>query len=49
MWNSFSTDARQGITAEVIAYAGGNGDEIHAYVAWPGRPVPRAGCETTAS
>ena len=42
MWNSFSTDARAGITAEVIAYSGGNGDEIHAYVARPdaGGPVP---------
>jgi carboxymethylenebutenolidase len=42
MWNSFSTDAREAITAEVIAYAGGNGDEIHAYVARPdgSGPVP---------
>ena len=35
MWNSFSTDAHAGITAEVITYPGGNGDEIHAYVARP--------------
>jgi carboxymethylenebutenolidase len=42
MWNSFRTDARTGITAEVIAYPGGNGDEIHAYVARPAgdEPVP---------
>ena len=40
MWNSFRTDARLGITAEVIAYSGGNGDEIHAYVA---RPAGAAG------
>jgi carboxymethylenebutenolidase len=42
MWNSFRTDARLGITAEVIAYPGGNGDEIHAYVARPAGddPVP---------
>ena len=42
MWNSFRTDARLGITAEVIAYSGGNGDEIHAYVARPAGddPVP---------
>jgi carboxymethylenebutenolidase len=43
MWNSFSTDARLGITAEVIAYAGGNGDEIHAYVARPATPDPVPG------
>jgi carboxymethylenebutenolidase len=35
MWNSFNTDARLGITAEVITYPGGNGDEIHAYFARP--------------
>ena len=42
MWNSFRTDARSAITAEVITYTGGNGDEIHAYVARPAadEPVP---------
>jgi carboxymethylenebutenolidase len=42
MWNSFSTDDRAGITAEVVAFPGGNGDEIHAYVARPDSdgPVP---------
>jgi carboxymethylenebutenolidase len=35
MWNSFNTDARGGITSEVIAYSGGNGDEILAYVTRP--------------
>ena len=35
MWNSFSTDSNQGITAGVITYRGGSGDEIHAYVARP--------------
>jgi carboxymethylenebutenolidase len=42
MWNSFSTDAHLGITTEVITYPGGNGDEIHAYVARPigDGPVP---------
>jgi carboxymethylenebutenolidase len=35
MWNSFRTDARLGIKAEVITYAGGYGDEIHAYLARP--------------
>jgi len=32
MWNAFRTDARTGITAEVITYPGG-GDEIHAWFA----------------
>jgi carboxymethylenebutenolidase len=42
MWNSFNTDDRAGITAEVIAYPGGGGDEINAYVARPATddPVP---------
>ncbi|HYB49233.1 MAG TPA: dienelactone hydrolase family protein [Streptosporangiaceae bacterium] len=42
MWNSFRTDARSAITAEVIRYHGGNGDEIHAYVVRPAadEPVP---------
>ncbi len=42
MWNSFNTDARLGITAEVITYSGGAGDEIHAWVARPiaGGPAP---------
>jgi carboxymethylenebutenolidase len=35
MWNSFRTDDRDGLTAEVITYPGGNGDEIHAWVARP--------------
>jgi carboxymethylenebutenolidase len=34
-WNSFRTDSPEGISTEVISYAGGNGDEIHAYVARP--------------
>ena len=37
MWNSFRTDARTGITAEVITYPGGGGDEIHAWVARPAK------------
>jgi len=42
MWNSFRTDDRTGITAEVITYPAGGGDEIHAYVARPtgGGPAP---------
>jgi carboxymethylenebutenolidase len=42
MWNTFNTDARLGVTAEITTYAGGNGDQIHAYVARPATdgPVP---------
>jgi carboxymethylenebutenolidase len=42
MWNAFNTGDRLGITTEVITYAGGNGDEIHAYYARPAGdgPVP---------
>jgi carboxymethylenebutenolidase len=42
MWNSFDTGARAGITAEVITYPGGNGDDIHAWVVRPlfEAPVP---------
>jgi carboxymethylenebutenolidase len=43
MWNSFQTDAPVGISSEVITYAGGNGDQIHAYVARPNTPGPRPG------
>ncbi len=43
MWNQFSTDAADGITAEVITYAGGNGDAIHAYVARPTGAGPLPG------
>jgi len=35
MWNSFSTDAHLRFTAEITTYAGGGGDQIHAYVARP--------------
>jgi carboxymethylenebutenolidase len=43
MWNSFTTDANVGISTEVITYAGGNGDQIHAYVARPTTPGPHPG------
>src|ERR1700691_3853924 len=43
MWNSFRTDARDGLTAEVITYPAGGGDEIHAYVARPTGDEPRPG------
>jgi carboxymethylenebutenolidase len=35
-WNSFRTDSPQGaVTSELITFAGGNGDQIHAYVSRP--------------
>ena len=43
MWNSFSTDERQSVTSEVITYAGGGGDQIHAYVARPDSEGPLPG------
>jgi carboxymethylenebutenolidase len=46
MWNSFSTDSPDGIRSEVITYAGGNGDQIHAYVSQPTTAGPRPGIVT---
>src|SRR5580700_9489006 len=43
MWNSFRTDARTGLTAEVINIPGGNGDEIHAWFARPTGDAPAPG------
>jgi carboxymethylenebutenolidase len=43
MWNSFSTDARAGITAQVISYPGGGLDEIHAWLARPDGDGPAPG------
>ena len=43
MWNSFSTDAHTGLTAEVITYPAGLGDEIHAWVAKPIGDAPSPG------
>ena len=42
-WNSFRTDARTGLTAEVITMPGGNGDEIHAWFARPLGDAPAPG------
>jgi carboxymethylenebutenolidase len=42
-WNSFRTDANNGITTEVITFPGGNGDEINAYVARPAVDATRPG------
>ena len=41
--DSFSTDARLGLTAEVITYPGGGGDEIHAWFARPAGDGPAPG------
>ncbi|HLI14683.1 MAG TPA: dienelactone hydrolase family protein [Acidimicrobiales bacterium] len=35
VWNSFRTDGHVGVSAEITTFAGGGGDEIHAYVARP--------------
>jgi carboxymethylenebutenolidase len=35
MWNSYRTDAQQGMLAGITTYPAGNGDRIHAYVARP--------------
>ena len=35
MWNSFKTDEHLAISAEIITYPGGGGDQIHAYLAQP--------------
>jgi carboxymethylenebutenolidase len=43
MWNDFKTDGRVGVKAEITTFAGGNGDEIHAYVAQPPSDDPRGG------
>jgi carboxymethylenebutenolidase len=43
MWNSFRTDALTGLTAEVITFPGGLGDEIHAWVAKPTGDAPSPG------
>jgi carboxymethylenebutenolidase len=42
-WNSFLTDAPDGLTAEVITYPAGGGDQIHAYVARPNTDQPHPG------
>lgn len=43
MWNQFSTDDLGGITTEVVTYAAGNGDPVHAYVARPTGDAPAPG------
>lgn len=43
MWNSFKTDSHVSVTAQITTFKGGNGDEIHAYVAHPVEDYPRGG------
>ena len=43
MWNSFSTDATLAQTSEITTFAGGNGDQIHAYVVRPAGNGPFPG------
>jgi carboxymethylenebutenolidase len=35
MWNSLRTDAHLATRAEIITFAGGHGDQVHAYLAQP--------------
>jgi carboxymethylenebutenolidase len=43
MWNSFQTDAPPTVRTSAITFPGGNGDEIHAYLAQPGGEGARPG------
>jgi carboxymethylenebutenolidase len=43
MWNNFRTDATGGMVAGATVMAGGNGDEIHTYIARPDGPGPYPG------
>jgi carboxymethylenebutenolidase len=43
VWNDFNTEGPAGVSAEITTFAGGNGDEIHAYVARPVTDGPRPG------
>jgi carboxymethylenebutenolidase len=43
MWNSFNTDDHVSVTAEITTFKGGNGDEIHCYVARPMTDGPLPG------
>lgn len=43
VWNTNRTDSEQTIVAGVQSYAGGGGDQIHAYVARPEGPGPYPG------
>jgi len=43
MWNSFKTDSDMAQSSGIETFAGGNGDQIHAYVARPKGNGPFAG------
>lgn len=43
MWNTYATAGPVGITAEIITFAAGGGDETHAYVARPITDAPLPG------
>src|SRR5437763_533630 len=43
MWNSFRTDEPLSISAEILTYKAGGGDEIHAYWARPNGHGPFPG------
>ncbi len=43
MWNSFSTEGPVSVTAQIVTYRGGGGDEIRAYVAHPVEDAKRPG------
>jgi carboxymethylenebutenolidase len=43
MWNSYHTDDQLSLTASIVTYPGGGGDEIHAYVVRPQGDGPRPG------
>lgn len=42
-WNSYSTAGPFGVTAQIATFAGGDGAEVHAYVASPVTDSPRPG------
>jgi carboxymethylenebutenolidase len=43
MWNTFRTAGPFGLTAEIMTFAGGDGNETHAYVARPVTDAPLPG------
>ena len=43
MWDSFNTAGPVTVNAELTTFPGGNGDEIHAYIARPAGPGPFPG------
>jgi len=43
VWNAFRTDQPLGLSAEITTFAGGDGEQIHAYVARPTTGGPHPG------